>query len=119
MTRHELLQLKRSSLLAIKAYFSASLEPRTAECLSHGQLAAANFMHQAACRELDGPDHLLLPAYAIARLGQLAAELNVELERKTPNQKHLLALADRLREFVAQAEEPYTDNNEGVAGEGK
>ena len=53
MTRKELLKLRRSSFLAIKAMFVLTLEEDTRNVDLLNQLSAAAAMHSAACKELD------------------------------------------------------------------
>jgi hypothetical protein len=55
MTRDELRQLRRASLLALKAFFAMSVDKDLFQAGNMFQLESAARLHEACCRELEAP----------------------------------------------------------------
>jgi hypothetical protein len=109
MTQHELVSLQRSSLLALKAYFSMSLDPKGAAMVNPTQITAAYTMHQAVCRELDGPCAKLVPPHTVAFLLSITTALYAELDQRKPSSESIRNHVDRLSEYIARCEAEYAE----------
>lgn len=102
MLREDLIKLRRHSLLALKGFFSVSLSKGWEDLLDNRQIAAAHFMHQAACRELEMPDAEPLSAGVLVKLQLIKEELMEAIASDNFNEKAVVEAINLVDELLGE-----------------
>jgi hypothetical protein len=115
MNREEIVKLRRSSLLALKAYFSVSMSQGWEDLLNGVQMQAAYFMHQAACAELQLPDNHQLPPRVQALLLDVVGDLADMIAVGKTDGDILKALRTKIESIIGveQADDQTGGNGKG------